>query len=444
MNYDDLTILITETAPGKNNLSRFISKLSEFYPGSSIIVSSEKAYKNLLEKTHLNLSKIYLFNNKTNKISTNINEFNINKVDKDPLNIRNISGYSASVLKTLCFVYTEKFIVIDSLDENFLHLPGIFYKHLNENDFVAGHHKNQKKLPVQKRALIKTANKIAAIRLPKHARVKEPMSRIFGGKTSKLKEFFLYKSHHELRSFTVLFDILSNLPPKMKIKDIFYRRKNPQSFNSAQLKLLLKSAIDIKTAKLLIGLSIIALTLIFSNILVFVFGDYNISRGIRVFGKENPWVKSIFRFISNYGIHLYHTLFVCLILTGIFTKRKKVLKLGLVYILVQLIATIIINGGFKIAIGRSRPGRGFQYRFFTGRSRYQSFTSGHATDAFSSAGTLWGYLSSYWASLLFFFFSVLIGFSRIILGSHYFMDVVGGMTIGYTTGIVITYHFFRN
>ena len=109
---------------------------------------------------------------------------------------------------------------------------------------------------------------------------------------------------------------------------------------------------------------------------------------------------------------------------------------------------LILSGAvgriFKILVDRPRPLKEMAglieahriYIHVIGRSlREYSFPSGHAVSAFSGATSL-SFFSKRW-SLLFFGIAIMTGLSRIYVGAHFPLDVVGGMIIGISTTALV-------
>jgi membrane-associated phospholipid phosphatase len=90
----------------------------------------------------------------------------------------------------------------------------------------------------------------------------------------------------------------------------------------------------------------------------------------------------------------------------------------------------------KPLVGRLRPKLLFEanlYGFdpFRIGYEYNSFPSGHATTVFALAAAL-SFFSPRWRLPLFSFAAV-VGLSRIIVGAHYFSDVMAGAYVGVMT-----------
>jgi undecaprenyl-diphosphatase len=92
--------------------------------------------------------------------------------------------------------------------------------------------------------------------------------------------------------------------------------------------------------------------------------------------------------------------------------------------------------GLRYAIGRPRPWRRYAIPEPLGHvPKDPSFPSGHATIAFACATVL-----SYFRPRLapaFFLLAIAIGFSRVYVGVHYPLDVLGGAVLGCVLGALL-------
>ena len=111
-----------------------------------------------------------------------------------------------------------------------------------------------------------------------------------------------------------------------------------------------------------------------------------------------------------------------------------------------LVATELVNGLFRISIGRTRPraspddafifhpGQGFS------NFDYRSFPSLHAAVAFATAGTLVeelrvrNHLTSWWQAPALYTAAAIPGFTRIYLDEHWASDIVAGTFVGVMVG----------
>jgi undecaprenyl-diphosphatase len=99
-------------------------------------------------------------------------------------------------------------------------------------------------------------------------------------------------------------------------------------------------------------------------------------------------------------------------------------------LLAILLAYATVDGVLKPLIGRPRPSihATAPARDLPPLPRSSSFPSGHAASTFGAAVTvsrMWPRTAPLWWGL-----AVLIGYSRVYLGHHYPLDVVGGATLG--------------
>lgn len=405
-NYSDLSIIIP-TLNERANLNLLIPLLNSQYPGAGIFISDDgssdgtyELIKTLIIKkqnpnnTEKNNNLVFLQRQK-NRLLTNNKDFNSELFYNDELNIRKIKGLTASVIDALYLIPTDKFTVIDADFQHPPELVGKMYSKLNKSDFISlvtGCRTKLKGFAFYRILLTKTGTFIAKSTLPKHSSVSDPLSGAFGGRINKLKNYLFNVKKFKLEGFKILFDLLKIIPPEIKISKANYafklRKEGASKIGLKQMFSFYSSVFDRKTRKLIAGVLLIFSIVVIANTAILIFGDINITDYLRVFARENPLVLNLFSLITSYGNYLYYILFASFIFIGIIKKQRKLLKVGLIYLVVQLIASGLITGGLKIIVGRPRPGYGFKHQFFTSRNAFKSFPSGHATDAFSSAGVL--------------------------------------------------------
>ncbi len=455
-NYKNLSILIP-TINERDNLKKMLPELRNRYPGASLYIlddgSTDGTYGYMEKITTGKVTgpsfknPVYFLSRDKNIILTNDTDFDRENFNRDRLNLRNTAGLTASVLDGLAMVETENFTVIDADFQHPLELIDKMSSKLKNNELITAYRAKLKGFPFYRKLITKLGTFIAKSALPPHSRVKDPLSGAFAGKTAYIRRHIFNTPAFKGEGFKVLFDLLKILPNSVRIGETGYefkmRSRGESKIGFKQMCVFFKSVFTPKTTKLYSGLLLFLITLAVGLTLIFIYGDIAISDYLRAVTAQNPGLKSFFRIVTDYGNPLYYAIFIFILLYGIIKKRKRILKLALIYILVQVIASGIITGGLKIAVGRPRPKpaakyKSFKHDFFTESSEYKSFPSGHTTDAFSSAGVLWGFLSSYLFSFLAFGFSMLIGISRIFVGSHYPLDVLAGMAVGFLTGLIIT------
>ncbi len=181
------------------------------------------------------------------------------------------------------------------------------------------------------------------------------------------------------------------------------------------------------------------------------YGDVNLSQDLIEVGRQNQPLRSDSRFMGRYANPVYHFIFAGLLIFGFLgrkdPKKKKYLRVALLYIAVQVIASGIITQGIKMAVGSPRPRQarqeGYQRIPFSKSTRYRSFPSGHSSDAFSSAGVVWMSAKSPLLVAFSFGYSGMIALSRVFADRHYLLDITGGMVIGFGTALIVMYKKYR-
>lgn len=146
--------------------------------------------------------------------------------------------------------------------------------------------------------------------------------------------------------------------------------------------------------------------------------DYFFTNLLNKLIPHNIFFDYFFSFFSMKGgsILIWIAIIVLLIIF-----EEKINKKFILYFLVALGITSIIVFGLKNTVKKVRPTIVCEKDF--------SFPSGHASTAFAAAVIL----SAFDKKRKWFYYTVavLISYSRIYLGCHYFLDVIAGAIIGW-------------
>ncbi len=134
---------------------------------------------------------------------------------------------------------------------------------------------------------------------------------------------------------------------------------------------------------------------------------------------HNAFFDAIFYFFAPKGISFFFWIAIFLFLVIFEEKRHKEF---IIYFLISItISLIFSNLIFKPLFARPRP------TVSAICPKDFSFPSGHTTLSFAAAGIL-----SYFdrkRKFIYYFFATLVGYSRIYLGCHYLLDIIGGIIL---------------
>ena len=176
---------------------------------------------------------------------------------------------------------------------------------------------------------------------------------------------------------------------------------------------------------------IISIFITFAAVVLLFFFDTRIGPPARRLIPQDYYVVP--KLITNWGLYLFYTVFAVLFVSALVRKNRRLTDLCLAYLKAQLIFSFAVVRFLKIVLGRARPGYGSDFTFFSFHSRYNSFPSGHAADAFVSGVFLYYLLkNSNHARYRFvpLAYAFLIAISRVFVNVHYPSDVAAGMAIG--------------
>ena len=138
----------------------------------------------------------------------------------------------------------------------------------------------------------------------------------------------------------------------------------------------------------------------------------------------------------------WYLIYLAIALFLIIKYKKKGLIILLALLVTVGISDYISSSIIKEAVGRLRPCNSLQYvHLLVPCGPGKSFPSSHAVNNFALATVFTYYFKKY--AWVFYTIAGLIAFSRISVGVHYPLDVIGGSLIGAIIGYGIVMLFAR-
>ncbi len=149
---------------------------------------------------------------------------------------------------------------------------------------------------------------------------------------------------------------------------------------------------------------------------------------------HTPWLDVFFVILTNKHNWLGPGI-IALVVLIVYEKERS-----LVFLFMLLFAVVISDqvssGMLKPWVGRLRPCKTLEgFRLLIPCGGWWSFPSAHAANAAAMATLLgWRYPSGKWVWVL---VALLIGYSRIYVGVHYPLDVLGGWVLGILSALAV-------
>ncbi|SFL57041.1 undecaprenyl-diphosphatase [Gracilibacillus orientalis] len=146
---------------------------------------------------------------------------------------------------------------------------------------------------------------------------------------------------------------------------------------------------------------------------------------------EETWIHQMMEVVTEAGSVIFLTIASVILAVYLFFAKKS--KWYSLFFSINMVGISLLTQVLKVIFERERPELIAQY----GGTGF-SFPSGHSTGSIAFYGfimyLLWKKVSAKWLkwlSVLFFAcLAIVIAFSRVVLGVHFFTDIVAGMSLG--------------
>lgn len=152
-------------------------------------------------------------------------------------------------------------------------------------------------------------------------------------------------------------------------------------------------------------------------------------------------IKSLDEFfiMLSFSAEYLHLLIpICIVFWGLFKKDPSIRNKGL-FIMIVLTINSIISYLLKISFDRVRPFNAYDFIEKISVGGSSSFPSGHTMSAITLALAVSLLYKNKYIQTSVFVWAILVGYSRMHCGVHYFTDVMAGAMIG----LIATYGCYQ-
>lgn len=146
--------------------------------------------------------------------------------------------------------------------------------------------------------------------------------------------------------------------------------------------------------------------------------------------QDYSFTTELVSFITNYATFGLHGVYLILLIYACITNDAELQRFIIRYAFVQLCFTLCMSLLLKNGLGMPRPGKEWPPLPWSGKSSYHSFPSGHTTEIVAAALPLAFMFRKLWLYVALALLIALVAFSRLWLGWHHPVDLLGGIVLG--------------
>ena len=154
---------------------------------------------------------------------------------------------------------------------------------------------------------------------------------------------------------------------------------------------------------------------------------------INNFAYKNALLDKVMIFFSNDVPYIFMAVIVLIFILGIINNKKENRKIAVNTVVITAI-NLIINLMIRIIFHINRPFVDHNVNLLVSHDTASSFPSNHATGTMSIAVALNKYNKV--LGLIMTILSIIVGFSRVYVGDHYPIDIIGSYIIVFITNYV--------
>jgi membrane-associated phospholipid phosphatase len=148
----------------------------------------------------------------------------------------------------------------------------------------------------------------------------------------------------------------------------------------------------------------------------------------------------VFLFITNTSSIVYITIIAIIAVIG-WINRSPLLKLKALQLFTGFLVSYVAIKTLKFTIGRERPFTTYHFLDQLATVDSPSFPSGHTFEACALAMGMMLLFRNSLLNVTIMVWAIMVGLSRMILGVHYFSDVIAGMILGVVTAYLVHLYF---